>query len=95
MQAYGPYRILGHVSVAVGGTSADEPIPLPSGKVLLVSTVNACWETGVDSATAVITGKYLPANTPIAFEIPPTHNFIAAIEPVAATDGVLSVYSLG
>ena len=91
------YDLIDSVNVAVAVASANGVIPNADAngraKVLLTSSTNCYWNSGVTTVTATSADRYLPANTPIAFRLPHGHDNIGVIRDTA--DGDLTIHRIG
>lgn len=101
MSAFGSFALrvrgFGNITVAAASAAVDLTALIPSGggigaRVCIVSSTAAFWRSGKTSPTAVTTDAVVPANTPMVFDLPPGHRYVAAIQVSAG--GSLTVYVL-
>jgi hypothetical protein len=88
-------RVLDHTNVTVSTTTANGVVKQATNNratVMLVSTVAVYWNSGESTVTATTADRYLPANIPLAVELPLKHDNIGAIEPAGGSGGTLTIY---
>jgi hypothetical protein len=91
------FDIVGAVNVSITATSANGAITTAlsdsRNTVLIVSTTDLYWNSGIASVTATTSDKLLPAGVGLLVTLPYGHDNIGAIRDSA--DGTLTIYHMG